>query len=187
MQPIIISVFPALGEPGDSLSLQGKLDEKNYTVGFDTYEILDGITYDVTLYNSGHAIILSGTVTASVRGECSRCLEPADFEIESQAEGYYLFDESAAEEQGLEEDEFEIVTSDETIDISNAIMVALTIETPLVLFCKKNCKGLCPRCGVDLNYESCSCDKEVVDPTNPFAALAGMFPWPSEEPSAEDR
>ena len=55
----------------------------------------------------------------------------------------------------------------------DAIRDALTLELPLRVLCKEDCKGLCPKCGVNLNTGSCSCPKGTGKPT-PFEALKSI-------------
>ena len=56
---------------------------------------------------------------------------------------------------------------------ADAIRDALTLELPLRVLCKEDCKGLCPKCGVNLNTGSCSCPKGTGKP-NPFEALKSI-------------
>ena len=53
------------------------------------------------------------------------------------------------------------------------IQAALLVDLPLVPLCVDDCKGLCPRCGANLNEGSCACDSVDEQPfkENPFAVL----------------
>jgi uncharacterized protein len=48
--------------------------------------------------------------------------------------------------------------------IEELIQEVVRIEYPLQHICGLECKGLCPRCGVNLNHESCQCENEDIDP-----------------------
>lgn len=50
------------------------------------------------------------------------------------------------------------------IDISPLITEIVTLNHPVKMVCKDDCKGLCPGCGADLNYENCTCSTEKTDP-----------------------
>ena len=57
------------------------------------------------------------------------------------------------------------------VDISEEIREDLLLILPVAFHCKEDCKGLCPRCGADLNTESCRC-RENADELPP-----GDSPW----------
>ena len=71
------------------------------------------------------------------------------------------------------EDPDQYVFEASSIDLTDAIRDALTLELPLRVLCKEDCKGLCPKCGVNLNTGSCSCPKGTGKP-NPFEALKSI-------------
>ncbi|MFN3694656.1 MAG: YceD family protein, partial [Ignavibacterium sp.] len=50
------------------------------------------------------------------------------------------------------------------IDFDNDVREFAILAIPMKKLCKEDCKGLCPRCGADLNFEQCTCPKEEIDP-----------------------
>lgn len=176
MQAIDVSLSPQLMEAGGYLSLSDTLDVAGYDVGQLRFALKDGVAYHAQLSNTGSALVLLGSVAATAVGECARCLTPVEFDIDSELEGYYLLSADAPEAEGLEEDEYEVIGARDTIDLSDAVIAALTVGTPQVLLCKPDCKGLCPTCGADLNAGPCSCDprEAAYDETNPFYQLKDL-------------
>lgn len=174
MEPFLVSVHPELDEFGAMLPLVGVLDQTEYKLGEEVLSTPEGISYDLMLSNTGEGVLLSGTVSAEAHGVCGRCLKPVTEHVEAEAEGYYLF-EAAEELEGYEEDEFEVVSDEGAIDVSGPIEAALVYGTPFVLLCDADCKGLCPKCGADLNEGACACDADDgIDPDNPFAVLKNL-------------
>lgn len=51
---------------------------------------------------------------------------------------------------------------------------ALLLELPLVPLCADDCKGICPRCGANLNEGPCSCAEAAPAEDGPFAALRNL-------------
>lgn len=182
MEPFPVSVHPVLDQLGDTLPLSGVLGQTEYKMGAETLLTPDGVRYDLLLSNTGEGVLLSGTVSAEVQGRCARCLVPVVEHVEAEAEGYYLF-EPAEELEDYEEDEFDVVGEDGTVDVSGPIEAALVYGTPFVFLCSPECKGLCPTCGADLNEGPCGCDAgDDIDPDNPFAVLKDLkFP---EDPAS---
>jgi uncharacterized protein len=61
----------------------------------------------------------------------------------------------------------------EEVDISAIVKEMLVLEIPLRYLCQDSCKGLCPRCGQNLNVKSCSCVPVQGDPR--FAVLKQLL------------
>lgn len=74
---------------------------------------------------------------------CARCLE----EFHAPQTQDYHFD-------------FEFKPGDEYIDLGEEIRQELIMANPARILCKKDCKGICPKCGVNLNTEQCKCKGE---------------------------
>ena len=180
MQPVIFALDERLGNPGDTLSLAGHLDESGYELGEHEFELPDGIDYDLALTNAGEGILASGILRAHVKGTCDRCLEDAEFDVSAEVDEYYLFEEPEHVEGEDDDVEFSLVSEDHTIDLSDAFLSALVMETPFVVLCREDCKGLCPVCGANLNEEDCGHaaqreqERMAASPFAPFAALAGL-------------
>ena len=71
-----------------------------------------------------------------------------------------------------EDDEATVVMND-VLDITEIVETSVISTLPIQRVCKDDCKGLCQECGCNLNYETCSCNKEDVDIR--FEALRGLF------------
>ena len=185
MRPLSIPIYPGLSQPGDNIIKTGVLQEEGYQLGPDVYTFEDGISYDISLTNTGEAILLSGTADTKAHTHCSRCLESVELDLHGEIEGYFLISRETQSDEGLDEDEYDYVSDDETVDIAPAILSGLILDMPMMPLCKPECLGLCPTCGKNLNEGSCDCtSQEPEDTGNPFSALKGyMF---EDAPSADE-
>lgn len=178
MQPVILALDARLGEAGDTLPLKGHLDEASYTLGEREFSLPSGIDYDLMLTNAGEGILATGILTTHVVGTCDRCLSPAEFDVSGEVDEYYLFEEP--EDTGDDDDDeldFSLVSADNTIDLSGALLSTLVMETPFVVLCRPDCKGLCPVCGANLNEEDCGHAAQIEEDrlkASPFAVLASL-------------
>lgn len=177
LDPVVVELGDQLENPGESLSLTGKLDLSGYSSGEKEFTLADGVSYDVVLTNAGDGILVTGIVRAHADGQCDRCLEPAGFDISGEIEEYYLFEEP--EDSESYEDGFELVGPERTVDLSGAIWDAMVMDTPFVVLCRPDCAGLCPTCGANLNDGPCGCAEQaeqawVDSDENPFAALKNL-------------
>ena len=56
------------------------------------------------------------------------------------------------------------IIEDGFLDMDEQLIEELLVEFPLRFLCKKDCRGLCQRCGKNLNDSECSCTKGEIDP-----------------------
>ena len=53
---------------------------------------------------------------------------------------------------------------DGKLDVDKLVYEELLVNLPAKTLCKVNCKGLCKKCGKNLNFNNCDCDTEDLDP-----------------------
>lgn len=179
MQPVIFQLDERLANPGDTLPVEGHLDEASYVLGQHEFALPGGIDYDLALTNAGEGILVTGMIRCHVVGTCDRCLEDAEFDIAGEVDEYYLFEEPEDEKDDESDDDLDyaLVLPDDTLDLAEALDTSLIMETPFVVLCKPDCKGLCPVCGENLNEVDCGHAAQVEEsrrPASPFAALADL-------------
>jgi uncharacterized protein len=108
--------------------------------------------------NFAGLIVLKATITLNAQVVCARCgLEfntGFSFDIEQK-----LTDKL----ENTDNDEF-ILLEDGMFDEAEFIRSSMILEMPGKFLCSKDCKGLCPKCGHNLNESLCSCDKKDIDP-----------------------
>lgn len=121
-------------------------------------------------------VSLTGTVEINLRPSCDRCLEafsrhitiPLDVDLLP-----YRKEDSGEKEEGDAEDLNVSFYKGEEIDVSQILREMLVLEIPFRYLCSESCKGLCPRCGQNLNRGSCSCSASKGDPR--FAILKDLL------------
>lgn len=116
--------------------------------------------------NHAGALVLEGTARSVLDLTCDRCGKPFS------REKIVPLDCLVAHE--LEDEEHdEIVLLDGTeLDLDEVVTTAYVLAMDIKNLCSDDCKGLCYKCGVDLNVEPCRCKPEV-DPR--LAALAQLL------------
>lgn len=109
--------------------------------------------------NAGGYMPLTAKCTVRLEGQCARCLAPVSTELTTE------FFRTVADhlEEEDENDEYLLVSNDE-IELGEPIREELLLSLPVRFLCKEDCKGLCPKCGCDLNKQECSCDLRELDP-----------------------
>lgn len=115
-----------------------------------------GKRYDLTLTYSGDMIF-----------ECHRCLERVTISLKNTVERLLV---TKLDTEGSDE---ETLLESSVLDLAPILEEEITLNLPLQVICSENCKGLCPRCGTDLNKETCTCSDERIDPR--LEALKNLF------------
>ena len=180
MQQVITILDDRLANAGDTMPLVGHVADEGYSLGEHDFALPEGLDFDLMLTNAGEGILVTGIVSGHVVGTCDRCLEEASFDLAAEVDEYYLF-KAPSETESLGEDEddvdFSLVGSDHTIDLTEALASAVMMDTPFVVLCKPDCKGLCPVCGENLNERDCGHATQIEEErleSNPFSVLRNL-------------
>lgn len=121
-------------------------------------------------------IFIKGDFSARLRLHCSRCLSEFEKEEYIHVDVVYhsLKEIESIEKHEIKTDELntDFYSGDE-IDISALINEQIELNIPMKPLCDELCKGICPGCGADLNFQLCSCPKQKIDPR--FAGLSKLL------------
>ena len=116
-----------------------------------------------------------GTINADVSFDCTRCLEPVEKHIDVSFDDVFV---DASEEPDVDETEVGVDQLNESlvpggkIDMAEVVREQILLAIPDQVFCKEDCKGLCPKCGANRNLIDCKCADDEIDPR--WAALKGL-------------
>ncbi|AHG90812.1 protein of unknown function DUF177 [Gemmatirosa kalamazoonensis] len=97
----------------------------------------------------------SGRVEGDVATECRRCL--ADVSEHIAADSHMIFAESELDDPDDASDVFVLAPGARSLDLRPAVREEWLLAVPAFSLCREDCKGLCPRCGADLNEGPCDC------------------------------
>ncbi len=120
---------------------------------------------------------------ASYHGEfeilCARCVEPVPTTLSGEFDLLFRPEEAdaIAGEHAITPDETEIGYYQESgLSLEDVVREQVLLSLPGRTLCKEDCKGLCPRCGQNLNLAICSCDAAPANPQwNALADLASKL------------
>jgi uncharacterized protein len=79
---------------------------------------------------------------------------------------------TAAEVEVSNESLDESVIDAGEIRVADVVREQILLAVPEQIFCKDDCKGLCPKCGSNLNLIDCKCADDDIDPR--WAALKNL-------------
>lgn len=131
------------------------------------------------------SVLLTGDLSAHVTAPCKRCLRevavdlPVHFTLNLVPEPKVSLEDAGLDGEAAEDPKsqkrdsggsFALRDADReyfdgrTIDLDPIVREQVLLALPASVVCKDDCKGLCPRCGQDLNEAECGCERKVVDP-----------------------
>jgi uncharacterized protein len=157
-----VSVAEILGRPGAYRDL--KIRKPLAGVRTSLARLYRDVDATLRAESVVEGILVTGPVAGSSVLQCARCLKqlPSDVEVEV-CDLFY-----APGHLDQAEDDSYRVTGNE-IDLEPLLRDAITLGLPLNPLCGEDCKGLCARCGKDLNLGDCDCTEDESDPR--WAAL----------------
>ncbi len=119
---------------------------------------------DITVLKSGTELIFEVSVNTSIQLECARCVKNFSLPVQANFRFILLLDDKRAGLDTGDEDYTFLSSQENSYDLAPRVRDAIILSVPLKPLCMADCKGLCPVCGLDLNYENCNCRREEVDP-----------------------
>jgi uncharacterized protein len=135
---------------------------------------------DVTFSAIDGGVEVSGRVSAPFTGACRRCGRTLGGEVVSEVREVYR-PRSARERHGDEDEETYELGADH-LDLAPMVRDAILLDLPIAPLCQDECRGLCDRCGADLNVGPCDCPSERVD--DRWAALDVLRQPPGTAPTS---
>jgi len=140
--------------------------------GLSSYSIIRKEPAVLTISNIGERkLLIEGTVKVSLLIPCSRCLQ--DVSTEFSLEVSKTVDMKQTEEERMKDlEDFSYILG-YNLDVDQLVRNELYVNLPMKVLCDDNCKGICNRCGTNLNYETCDCDITELDPR--MAVIRDIF------------
>ncbi len=136
---------------------------------------MDGITVRLAIQQSAREYYCQGRVNARAALECARCLVEYDAELDGPTDFIVCSDEEKAQLGSIDSEEYVCFRgNDLRIDIVERVRQALMLALPMKPLCSEECRGLCPRCGINLNEQACECETITTDPR--WDGLSDLLP-----------
>ncbi|MBR2781826.1 MAG: DUF177 domain-containing protein [Oscillospiraceae bacterium] len=162
-----LNLAKLLDRPGESLAFETQADLSDLVFG-SCAPADEPVAFKGEIRNTAGVLILNGRLKSTLHCICDRCLKPFEKELDQPVEAVLtteIQDEEAA-------DAWTFLLDGEEADLDEILDAAFVLNMDSQLLCREDCKGLCSRCGKDLNEGPCGCKKEI-DPR--LAVLAQLL------------
>ena len=155
---VILTISQIIGKTGESMEVSFSENVEN-TMGYpDVVCFSEPVVIKGVLTNTKKGILFEADGNTEAVYLCSRCLErvkvPIQFNINE------MFYPSGSVENEKEAETF----CDDEMDLTDVIQRSILENLPMKVVCKEECKGLCPKCGKNLNEGDCDCNDTEFDP-----------------------
>ncbi|GAA1521957.1 hypothetical protein GCM10009788_27280 [Nocardioides humi] len=148
-------------------------------LGIEVLSVPEGapVELDLRLEAVMEGVLVTGTASAVLEGECARCLEPIRDDLEVTFQELFVYDDIRDSAEAEEDDEVSML-QDDLVDLEPLLRDAVVLALPFQPLCQDDCPGLCPECGVRLADEPGHRHEAAIDPR--WAALTELRQDPTD-------
>ena len=164
---MLLDLSKIIESPGASVSFSTSVDLSDLCYG-TCYPVDEPVQASGSVRNTAGVLVMTGRVHTTIHGVCDRCAGDFTSDVDIPID-VVLVSELSNEEN---EDEWVFPLEGDSADLEDIVRTVFVLNLDSKLLCKPDCKGICCRCGKNLNEGPCSCQKEL-DPR--FAALRQLL------------
>lgn len=164
---MLLGLSQIIDRPGASVSFSVSVDLSDLCYGV-SYPVSEPVLAEGNVRNTAGVLVMQGSIATTIHGICDRCASEFHRKVEFPID-VVLVTKLESEEN---EDEWVFPLEGDSADLDDIVRTVFVLNLDSKLLCKEDCKGLCPRCGKNLNDGPCNCRKEL-DPR--FAALEQLL------------
>ncbi len=167
--PLVLDTRELGRRPGSQRTMSFSA-EAPAELGIEILGVPEGspVQLDLRLEAVMDGVLVTGTATADVEGECARCLEPIEDEVTVDFQELYLYDPADGDDQ---DDDVSRLEGD-LLDLEPVLRDAVVLALPFQPLCQDDCPGLCAECGARLADDPDHRHDDAVDPR--WSALADL-------------
>jgi len=126
--------------PLEGLTLEEEVNPSGLDLETDIVKLLEPIKIRAGVSKITNAVTVNLSLSGSMHLNCSRCLREFNVALKKILRLNYHVDRTKP-----------------IIDLDQDIKEEIILDYPIKPLCNPDCKGLCPKCGKNLNEGGCSC------------------------------
>jgi uncharacterized protein len=176
--PLVLDTHAVARRPGSMVEVERTIPAPA-ELGLDVVSVPQDspVELQLRLESVVEGVLVSGVARAQASGECVRCLDPIEIELDLDVQELFAYPDAAA----AEAEEIAQV-QDELVDFRPVLRDAVVLALPLQPVCRVDCLGLCATCGARLNDDP----KHHHDQVDPRWAALGSMSLPADAPNDSD-
>ena len=156
---MLINLSKLLSGDQERLTEQVTLEMNAFECSLGTFPVTDKSSFPLTISKvATDKFLIEGETSVTLEIPCDRCLQPVQVIIPLEIAREY--DKNDTEEESEEEN----LIVGYNLDTEQLIYCEILVNWPMKTLCTEACKGICKKCGTNLNHSSCTCDTVELDP-----------------------
>ncbi|WP_054870323.1 DUF177 domain-containing protein [Caloranaerobacter sp. TR13] len=155
----------------EAIDFYKEVDIPNLSVKGKEIQLLTPVNVDGGIYRADEDLFINATIAYTYKENCARCLEEFSNKVSTVLLGRLVEQDNSISEE--ETDEILVAYKESTVDLQEFVVSAILLSLPMKALCDEACKGLCPKCGQNLNLQKCNCEDDFIDPR--FAKLKELL------------
>lgn len=138
-------------------------------LGIEVLRVPEGspVELDLRLEAVMEGVLVTGTATAALEGECARCLEPIEDDVHVTLQELFVYadqHDKAVEHDDHDLDDETSLLEDDMLDLEPLLRDAVVLALPFTPVCRDDCPGLCAECGARLADDPDHAHEAPIDP-----------------------
>ena len=125
------------------------------------FEMSGPLDVSLEALQAGDDVVVRGMLQGEAQLACRRCL--VDVGVAVDEEVALVFRPGVSEADAEDAEVYPLPEKGGELDLTRALREQLVLSVPEFALCREACKGLCAKCGANLNETTCSCETEQVD------------------------
>lgn len=167
-----INLTDILSREQKTMDWTATIEMESFVSALGSFPIKEKTPLKLTAVNLGEdRLRLVGDTVLTVVIPCDRCLVDVDTVLEIHIDKEVEI--RPADQEGMEELVEKEFIFGYNLDVDELVYSEILVNWPMKTLCKESCKGICRKCGANLNYGTCDCDTEELDPR--MAAIRDIF------------
>lgn len=147
------------------LKVEGLSQKFDFQLDLSSYELWGEKPFTTPIPVTGEVVNRAGMIILTTQAnvhfttKCARCLKELSRKMTVDTENYVV-----SELHSQDDEDRLILVENSELDLDEIVSDNIVLNMPMRELCSKECKGLCPKCGINLNFETCNCNQKEVDP-----------------------
>lgn len=134
------------------------IDSENFNYQNNSYPFENCKPFELSVVNEGaNHLSISCKTSCDIMIPCDRCLEDVKCSFDISINKSFKLSDGVIV---TEDEELPFINEGE-LDVDRLLFDEILVNWPAKVLCSNDCKGICPKCGVNLNTSSCDCRKEL--------------------------
>ena len=169
---MIINISEILSTAKKSETYSVPIEMDAFVMNGDSFALTEKAPVALTITNIGNReISIQGHIDVVLNIPCDRCLEDVPTALSMDVDK--TIDMKKTDEERINDLDETCYIDHSSLDVERLVSNEILIHFPMKTLCREDCKGICFKCGQNLNLGECGCDRASLDPR--MSAIQDIF------------